>query len=517
MGQLREHFRSRWAIGLSILVAFVAGFGVAFISRKTIPPAEAKIAVADFRVELPEGETVVTITDRDAAGEELGRLTIQRQGNAISGVPALEKHITPREHLSPDDVNFLRHEIGTEISTADPPWQRANKLRTWIARRSRQGFPGLTTRNPREAYEQMKLGQPVLCGNLAQIYVALAEALGLTARTVGMSVAVQNGLFGIDTHAAAEVWLPEMGGWIYQDPTFNLYWQIEGKPASAMQLHDAVMDQRRIDFVPNDTATERRLKDYYIDPRLYFRHISYEYKPGGTVLYFADKRLEPLNLRDKNWIHTDQRVDIQRLDTGESLVIERRSEISPGVFVQVIGNDLFVRDRRERTPGIRVRSSTGTVEGCAYLHQRAQDLGLFSGTNLARNPAFRLTTRSNQLADDWSVAGPVQAMTVSGGQAMAALAGGKLWQRIPVRRHGRYLLYARVTVARGFVNWSIGDPERGAKSVGTIEPERISEVVSDIVESQSGYLDIGFDVPSGGSFRVIDVIVTEAPRFVPTN
>ena len=30
---------------------------------------------------------------------------------------------------------------------------------------------------------------------------------------------------------------------------------------------------------------------------------------------------------------------------------------------------------------------------------------------------------------------------------------------------------------------------------------------------KSGYLDIQFDVPSGGSFRVLDVIVAEAPRF----
>jgi hypothetical protein len=181
--------------------------------------------------------------------------------------------------------------------------------------------------------------------------------------------------------------------------------------------------------------------------------------------------------------------------------------------VQLIGNDLFVRDRRERTPGIRVRSSSGTVEGCAYIHQRAQDLGLFSGVNLARNPAFRLASSSNQLADEWSVVGPVEAMTVSGGQAMSALAGGKLWQRIQVRPRGRYLLYARVSVLRGFVNWSIGDSAPGPKSVGTIEPERISEVMSDIVESQSGYLDVGFELPSGGAFRVIDVIVTEAPRF----
>jgi len=49
--------------------------------------------------------------------------------------------------------------------------------------------------------------------------------------------------------------------------------------------------------------------------------------------------------------------------------------------------------------------------------------------------------------------------------------------------------------------------------MGTIEPERISEIVSDVVDSQSGYLDVRFDVPYGAAFRVLDVIVTEAPRF----
>jgi len=512
MGHL-EKLRSPWAVGLCILAAFGAGFGVSFFSRSPTPPAEPKISVADFRVELPEGETVVTITSRDGDDSELGRLFITRRGDAIVGVPIVEKQITPRDRLSADDVAFLRSEIGAEISDSDSPWERANKIRRWLDGRHTIGFPGLSTRKPREAYERMKAGEPVLCANLAEIYVALCQAAGLTARPVGLSVAVQNGLFGVDTHAGAEVWIPEMGGWIYQDPTFNCYWEVDGKPAGAMLLHDAVMENRTIEFAPQDKATERRLEEYYLDPRLYFRQISYEYKPGGTVLYFADQRLEPLNLRDKNWVHTDKREDIQRLDTGENMVIERRSEIAPGIFVQLIGNELFVRDRRERSAGIRVRSSNGTVEGCAYLHQRAQDLGLFSGTNLAVNPSFRLTTRSNQLADAWSVAGPVQAMTVSGGQAMSALAGGKLWQRIRVRRNGRYLFFARVSVVRGFINWSVADPERGPKSAGTIEPERISEVVSDIVESRSGYLDISFDVPSGGAFRVMDVIVTEAPRF----
>ncbi len=515
MSPLKEQFRSKWLIALCILISFGVGFGVSFISRSETPPAEARIQIADFRVEVPEGETTITITDRRTDGEELGRLSLQRRGNTISGVPETRRSIVPRERLSVEDVAFFRHEINNEISMTTPAWQRANEIRSWLAQRCYNfTSPGLETRIPREAYEQMKRGKPVLCGNLAQIYVGFAEAMGLTARVVGLSVAVQKGLFGIDTHAGAEVWLPEMGGWIYQDPTFDCYWEVDGKPASAMVLHDAVMEKKPIAFAPRDESTRRRLQEHYVDPRLYFRQISYEYKPGGTVLYFADERLEPLNLRDKNWIYTDQRLDIQRLDTDQQLVTEQRSEVSPGVFVQLVGNNLFVRDRREQSAGIRVRSSSGTVEGCAYVHQRAQDLGLFSGTNLARNPAFRLTSRSNQLADDWSVAGPIEAMTISGGQGMSALAGGKLWQRIQVRPRVRYLMYARVSVMRGFVNWSLSDPGRGPKSFGTIEPERISEVVSDIVESQSGYLEMGFELPSGGAFRVLDVIVTEAPRFV---
>jgi hypothetical protein len=38
-------------------------------------------------------------------------------------VPVIEKRIAPRERLSADDVAFLRHEIGAEIS---PPIHRGN-------------------------------------------------------------------------------------------------------------------------------------------------------------------------------------------------------------------------------------------------------------------------------------------------------------------------------------------------------------------------------------------------------
>jgi hypothetical protein len=509
---------SKFLIGFGIVVAFVGGFGLSSYLRAAKLPPEPKIQIADFRIELPEGETTVVISGREGGGEELARLQIRRQGDVIVGVPEKTRQIAPRQRLNEEDAAYLRRELNGVFAPSDSAWVKANKIRVWLDRQPhRVHMPGLATRVPRQAYDQMKKGEPVLCGNLAEIYAALCEAAGLTARPVGLAVAVHDGGFGTDTHAGAEVWISEMGGWIYQDPLFNCYWNIDGKPASALALHDAVMSGQKISFAPREAKVEEGLEGFYIDPRLYFRHVSYEYKAGGTVVYYADKRLEPLSLSDKNWIHTGNPLDIKRIDTGGNLIVEQRTEVAPGIFVQLLDGDLFVRDRRERSQGLRVRSSSGTVEGCAYLHQRAEDLGLFTAQNLAQNPSFRMTSRSNQLAEGWSVTGPVEAMTVSGGQAMSALPGGRLWQRIKAKPHRLYVLYARISVSRGLVNWTLGDSARGSMSMGTLEPERISEVVSDVVESRSGYLDVQFDVPTGGAFRVMDVIVAEAPKFGDDN
>src|ERR671925_470649 len=123
MSEEREHYRSRWPIILCALLAFVVGFGVSFVSRNPTPPAEAKIQIADFRVAIPEGETVITITSRQAEGQPLGRLTIQRSGNTIVGIPEVERRIEARERLTAEDVAYLRTEISNEISPSDSVWQ----------------------------------------------------------------------------------------------------------------------------------------------------------------------------------------------------------------------------------------------------------------------------------------------------------------------------------------------------------------------------------------------------------
>ena len=498
-----------------IIATFMMGFGVAMFFRPRAQSQVATVPPTDFDIPLAEGATIITVTDPRSENRQLAQLIVERHGSSVSGLPESQKQIAPRPGLSLEDSVFFRHELAGIFSPSDSLWQRANRIRNWlVSRRYRTAMPGLTTRAPREAYLQMRQGKPVLCGNLADIYVALCESAGLVARTVGLSLMVRDGTFGSDTHAGAEIWIPEMGGWVYQDSTFNCYWEIDGKPASALQIHDALMDGREIKLASNDPEAESLVRNYYVDPRLFFRHISYEYKAGGPLLYYVDGRLEPLNMRDRYWLQTDNPAVIAELDTGGHTIVERRGEVAPGIFVQLIGTTLFVRDRREQDRGIRVRSSSGPVEACAYEHWRAEELGVFQNKNFVTNGSFHLTGKSEGVADDWSVSGPVEALTTLGGQGMAAQAGGKLWQRVAVPPHGRYLLYAKLSVARGTVTWALADLSRGMDSKGVVKSSQMSEVVSDVVESQSGYLEVSFEVTEGGGFRVMDVIVAQVPSDV---
>ena len=86
-----------------------------------------------------------------------------------------------------------------------------------------------------------------------------------------------------------------------------------------------------------------------------------------------------------------------------------------------------------------------------------------------------------------------------------------------MRPGGSYIFYAQVNAARGPVRWSAGDAPRGTESSGVIEPGRISEVVSDVVQSRSGELELSFELPEGGGFRVLNVLVVEAPTFTQAN
>src|SRR6185369_13718749 len=128
MTEAPTSLRSKWPIVLCVLVSFVIGYGVSFVSRTPPVLAEPRIQIADFRVAIPEGETTITIMSREPDNPVLGQLTIQRSGDTIAGIPETERRITPRDRLSSEDVAFLRHELGAAVSPNDSLWQKAVKI-----------------------------------------------------------------------------------------------------------------------------------------------------------------------------------------------------------------------------------------------------------------------------------------------------------------------------------------------------------------------------------------------------
>jgi len=125
------------------------------------------------------------------------------------------------------------------------------------------------------------------------------------------------------------------------------------------------------------------------------------------------------------------------------------------------------------------------------------------------NGSFDITGGSQGVAAEWTISGPTEVLSMLGGQGMAAQTGGKLSQRIAVEPGKRYLLYAKLSVSRGMLSWTLADAEKGMESRGIIRPTQMTEIVSDVVECHSGYLDVIFELPEAGGFRVMNVIVTE--------
>ena len=77
---------SKWLIGVGVVGAFLGGFGISSYWRPLPSVLEPKTQVADFRVQVPEGDTTIVITSREGSPAELARLEIHRQGDEIDGL-----------------------------------------------------------------------------------------------------------------------------------------------------------------------------------------------------------------------------------------------------------------------------------------------------------------------------------------------------------------------------------------------------------------------------------------------
>lgn len=125
--------------------------------------------------------------------------------------------------------------------------------------------------DPHQLVKEQKQGVPGSCRRFSYILLGALLSAGFRARIVGFVSTLNRR--NVKQHAAVEVWLEELGQWVLLDPTYDTVILVDGKVASAIELHEAIVvgDLSRISFERNGgTLAPHPRAEFY---QRYCRHL----------------------------------------------------------------------------------------------------------------------------------------------------------------------------------------------------------------------------------------------------
>ena len=130
--------------------------------------------------------------------------------------------------------------------------------------------PADDTEDPETYLQGQKSGIYSACRRFAYIFTGALLSQGFKARVVSL-------VWNLDwhiplTHNVVEVWVSSLGKWVVADPTFDAFVLVNGKPASALELHDAAEPDSasKISFDQHGATFRLPPLNTY---RKYFKHI----------------------------------------------------------------------------------------------------------------------------------------------------------------------------------------------------------------------------------------------------
>jgi len=148
-----------------------------------------------------------------------------------------QKSPVETEGFSQPDLDSLRPMVQPLVNRAPGGLEIAIALREWASRNlevSLSAPPDLSISDLVAGIKGREVPPPVWCDSYAKIFLLAAHSVGVEARIVHLSADAGPAL---QAHYANEVWVPELSKWVLMDAFFNLYIQIDGQPASALEIH----------------------------------------------------------------------------------------------------------------------------------------------------------------------------------------------------------------------------------------------------------------------------------------
>lgn len=164
-------------------------------------------------------------------------------------VPEIAGDWRAHDWLDPDDerIAAIREEFALDAVIAGAETELATilALKRWVRSRWDHGW-SMSYRTVQDALDILReagRGEQFNCGHYSRVFVACATALGIPARQVSLGLAGCSFPRGHDVgnvgHSVAEAWCNDLGRWLAIDCDLNVHYERDGRPLSALQVHDA--------------------------------------------------------------------------------------------------------------------------------------------------------------------------------------------------------------------------------------------------------------------------------------
>lgn len=480
----------------------------------------APLVTRQVGVDLVPGATTVEVRDIHEGWVE--RVAVDSDGWSVTGGIDGEPVQPPANTgLSQDEIRFYASAIGSALPDGAPALERSKALNAWVRRyareigrpegpesplpggaapdvadagaasdevpRARGATPPIESDDGREVLESIRNGARANCRSYATILCDAAGAVGITARRVDFAVRYGSPLEG---HSVVEVWSPELGTWVVVDPLFQAIWTVDGKPASAIDLHRAVVEGRAASVNLEttgpggaSTATAR------VNPRLYPRTV-FVRVPGGAWL--TRTRGVPAPVTDANILQCDDDAAFSAPPGAlDRLELSREARHGRIVF-QGIGGRLVVSVASDRfEPGrFEIRATAGrTVEAFDDVEQLdPSDPEIAGGPELLSSTCLTDDDHDG-LPDGCDVASTLAAFEPrpDGSALVAAGADGlQLTVRPKAGATRSAVGFARLAVEAGSASIAFARTSAGSLQVTSGRETTVSTVISSGSSAESG-------------------------------
>lgn len=170
-----------------------------------------------------------------------------------------------------DELTKFRQEVTPLIEGNTNELEKALLIKEWVMNQVGQ-YGSISAATPYGILTQMREGKTTSCANMALVYLSALTSVGFKARSVQL---LRSYYDDFDTHVTVEVLIENQ--WMVIDPTFNCYFKIDSKRASATDLHNLLLtneNPKNLEVIyGNEVAYPAEFREYYVDPLLLYNEV----------------------------------------------------------------------------------------------------------------------------------------------------------------------------------------------------------------------------------------------------